>query len=95
MPKDAKGHGSDPGSRFSAGQSVRFSGTAVDRSVIGSMPVTVVDPWSNKHHVTHSKGGKHYEGVHKHIPIARVERGANKYSAAKQFEAFHHDLSAE
>jgi hypothetical protein len=88
----------DPGAKFAAGDSARFSGQSADRSVSGDMDVKVVDPWSNKHKVTSTDSrGQPYEGASMHLPTARVERPEQKFMGAmrpaKQFEAYHHTLS--
>jgi hypothetical protein len=78
-----------------AGQKMRFNGRSVGGTVEGSMPVSVVNPHSNAAAVTHSKGGKEYEGAFTHIRQAIVERPAHKERPAKQFEAHHFTLSNE
>lgn len=88
----------DPSERFQAGQSVRFNGESADRTVTGSLPVKVVNPWSNRDKVTHTDNrGQPYEGAGMHIPTATVERAAGKSALdkrpARQFEAYHHTLS--
>jgi hypothetical protein len=75
--------------QYTVGQKVRFDGKSADGNVIGSMPVMIVDPHSNAHLVTQTKGKRQYEGANRHLPTATVvnERG-------RQFEAYHHTLRA-
>ena len=78
------------GGQFCAGDVVRFEGDAADKSVIGSMDVTVVDPHSNRAKITHVTTGKRpraYEGATSHIPTARVRN-----QRGREFEAYHHTL---
>jgi hypothetical protein len=86
-----------PAGKFKAGEAVRFSGKAASGTVEGDMDVKVVDPWSNKHLVTHTdKRGDCYEANGRsHIATATVERAARTGAfpaPAKQFEAHHHTL---
>jgi hypothetical protein len=78
-----------------AGKTMRFNGRSVKGDVEGSMPVRVVNPHSNAHLVTHTKGGREYEGAYTHLRTATVERPAHKERPARQFEAYHHTLSEE
>jgi len=84
------------GNTLQAGQTVRFDGEAVDKSVQGSMLVTVIDPHSNAHLVTHTDGrGRQYADGFTHIPQALVEHMAYKGRAARQFTCYTYMLQSE
>lgn len=79
-----------------AGETVRFNGEAVDKSVQGFMLVTVIDPHSNSSLVTHTdKQGRQYADGFSHIPQATVERPAYKGRPARQFTCYTYMLKHE
>lgn len=88
----------NPGNKFAAGDTARFSGKAVDGSFEGDTDVKVVNGWSNKDKVTNfDNRGVPYEGGRMHIPTATVQLPERKrmdgVRPARNFEAYHYTLS--
>lgn len=82
------------GNQFSEGQTVRFDGKSADDKVNGFMDVKVINTHSNKDKVDRVEGKGRRARIYdkegrQHLPTATVEN-----SRGKQFEAYHHTLSA-